>query len=660
MNNGEKFIAVFLLVGSVFSVISYYAQMRSIRLQNLTIQDIRKIAVVSNGDSIVVTNISDAEAIVLKTAEGNNDFKAQTCEFVGENSLSNTISSLLILHSESLKNDQKAYADALAQLIAKGNEDLRNQIQGFAIDECFSNVLQNLQFSQSAPKESNKKECAEALAQQITKGNDDLKGYVLGLATDLSQSNVIHKLLVSQSELKDIESKIYDCLRHTPEEKENALAIEAREFARKTGDVELAHLYWLNAIEHSSGSLRMDVLKEYVAWCIAMAKTNLDYLEYVSELESVLDMLAFHVSPHDINMVLKLNDLCASVHPKEDSISKDSIQEDPVQRAFEEKLLTITNMLSITEKMLLELDETVAKYTPSDDGKPSIDESKLLSLNEVIENSIAQLWMIDRSDLGTELIHRIDRLPNKLSQTIGIYTEKHDRPIIGRITKLCDDVQNYRLPRDVKAPHQNRLIFTQKAYEKVVRLCESMKDAVSRSNIEGKVGELARVIQGEKKAQYNEYQKFVAHCCKLALDCFDQMNTGAAGYGKLPKNSPYADEHDYVQKRVKSVSEEQDAFERLNHASGYQDVYLNDGQLADFIGRKSGGPSYYDVHNEVKAFTITAIFGLYRIDQSVLAPETSRLYNDVFEKYYSKMNSTYKTESVLWMINAPKFGLELF
>ncbi len=137
------------------------------------------------------------------------------------------------------------------------------------------------------------------------------------------------------------------------------------------------------------------------------------------------------------------------------------------------------------------------------------------------------------------------------------------------------------------------------------------------------------------------------------------MNTGFAGYGRVPKNKGYKNESDFIKRYVRSFAKNV-PLDMLRTQQDFRLIYNKDNWISEALQRSSGGQSYFDVANHHKAFIITAIYGFYRIDQSLLTPETSRLFNDVFGKYYDKMDAARKTWSVRWMVEEPKIRLEDF
>ena len=169
----------------------------------------------------------------------------------------------------------------------------------------------------------------------------------------------------------------------------------------------------------------------------------------------------------------------------------------------------------------------------------------------------------------------------------------------------------------------------------------------------------------EKREQMNQYQLFVAHCCGLAFEempnIFSEALKDDGTVSRLWAHNGflYESADDYINFRVADYSKSVTSRDILNLLMVENlpwDIKLSLGKEIP----KDVGKNRIQINNKKKAFIALAIFGFYRIDQSLLTPETSRLFNDVFQKYYEKLDDTDKVKSVRWMVEMPKFKLEDF
>lgn len=444
-----------------------------------------------------------------------------------------------------------------------------------------------------------------------------------------------------------------------PNTNENVEANAAVELARKAnadGDYALAALYWQNAIEHAPPTDLLAILKEYSEAVFKSAEGDFSQYSDAVSLERMAAVAAVKVPPNDIPAAKELHTRC--------EVFRDSllaIAEADTEESSEPELPPANpadEMAKAVEAILQEMREAINAYAPGDGKKPTDAEYKILQLSGVAESAMSQLWLLDRSGISEEMRGRIDSFPAKLNAAITDFNAKHDASIHVSIVRMAATPTPKQ--RGVAAVHQSNINFYTNQIARIADEAKALRGISAQDAAQKAIAALQNKIVGERRQQMNEYQNFVANCCKLAFDSWDDvMNTGPSGFGRVKKDNGFKDESDFIKQHVRKFARNV-TLRQLRTQEDRRLIYAGDDLISEALQRKSGGPNYWDVKNEHKAFIVTAIYGLYRIDQSLLTPETSRLFNDVFGKYYEKMDSTRKVWSVRWMVEEPKVKLEDF
>ena len=417
-----------------------------------------------------------------------------------------------------------------------------------------------------------------------------------------------------------------------------------------SGDHATASLYWQNALEHADSSRLLTVLQGYAESVLQSAKGDFTRYSDAVALERMAAVAIVKVPSGDIPAAKELHDKCAAFRDSLLVLAEPDAEESP---EVESTINPAEEMANAVDSILREMEETINAYAPGDGEKPTDAEYKILQLSGVTENAMSQLWLLDRSALSAEQRLRIDAFPGRLNGLLDKFNARHDTPILSLIGQL----EHSNLP---KTTHQANIDSLTNQIARIVDKTKILRGTPAQEAAQKTIVALQGKVANERRQQMNEYQQFVANCCKLAFDSFDDtMNTGSAGYGRLEKTKGYKDENDFISRYVRHFASNV-PLSSLRGTSNRKTIYEHDSLLCDALRRSSGGPKYFDVANHHKAFIVTAIYGFYRIDQSLLLPETARLYNDVFQKYYEKMDAQWKAATVRWMVEEPKVRLEDF
>lgn len=425
------------------------------------------------------------------------------------------------------------------------------------------------------------------------------------------------------------------------------------------GNHEQAGYYWRNAVEHAKDSELLSVLEQYAEAFFKNAADDDAHYAEAATLERLAQLSLIRVSPEEMPRAFELRNKCVTFKEELFSRIADAVDDEEIMPDVPERHPALL-VAEQVDSLLKELKDCIEKNAHNGEGATTEEECKILQLSGVVENAMSQLWFLDRTGLDEAEIKRMDAFPKRLSDLIDDFNSRHDAPLLGKIKAICNESLPLTLKKKTTpAPHQRNIAFYTNQFAEASAIARKLRGRDAQANAQESLSSLTKKVAEEKRQQMNEYQKFVANCCKLAYDAMSEMNTGPAGYGRVPKNKGFKDEGDFIKKYVRNFAANVPLWE-LRTQTDFRLIYTKDNWIPDALQRSSGGPKYWDVHNEHKAFIITAIYGFYRIDQSLLTPETSRLFNDVLGKYYEKMDSTRQSWTVRWMVEEPKIGLEDF
>ncbi len=439
-------------------------------------------------------------------------------------------------------------------------------------------------------------------------------------------------------------------------------AVEKARELEKAGDHEKAGYYWRNAVEHASDGELLSVLGEY-AEAFFKAKTEDTDVRYAESatLERLAELALVRVPSEKMDAAFELRDKCAKFR-SDFFAATAALPEDVPSEDDEPESAPGTVVRSVADsvaKLLAELETEVAGYEPGSgsDGSASETECRILQLSGVAESAMSQLWFLDRSGLDAAETKRISAFPKRLADAIEKFDEKHDAPLLADIQRLAGS----NPPKtDSDAPHQRNVEFYTNQYAEATAEARKLRGTKAQTKAQEPMSGILKKVADEKRQQMNEYQKFVANSCKRSFDCYDPL-LGATSleYGRVPKKAGYKDEDDFIDRKIRSFSQSVSLGD-LRSQTDWRKILANDTLVSQSLMTKSGGQAFFDVANHHKSFIILAINGMFRIDQSLLTPETSRMLNDVFNKFNQKMKPADQVKSVRWMVEEPKIRLEDF
>lgn len=439
-------------------------------------------------------------------------------------------------------------------------------------------------------------------------------------------------------------------------------AVEKARELEKAGDHEKAGYYWRNAVEHASDGELLSVLGEY-AEAFFKAKTEDSEARYAeaATLERLAELALVRVPPEKMDKAFELRDKCGEFRENcFDELVKAIEEETPTNDEPEAPPEPVAKQVADEVEVILNnLAGEIDSYTPNpnpEPGKaPSESECRILQLSGVAETAMSQLWFLDRSGVEGSVTNQINAFPKRLADLIDDFNRKHDAPIVAAINNDSND----NAPDSIS--HQSKFVFYTNRYETASNLFRDLRGTNDQEIARKSLERIMQKATNEKREQMNRYQLFVAHCCDLAYEGMASIMSGRLSKdGEILNSWGYNDADDFIEKKANAFSKELTPNKLLNSAN-FEAVYYTDYEIRNAMDKsKEFGEGRINIPDKKKAFIALAVFGFYRIDQSLLTPETSRIFNDVFQKYYEKLGDDDKVKSFRWMVEMPKFKLEDF
>ena len=458
---------------------------------------------------------------------------------------------------------------------------------------------------------------------------------------------------------KSVERLVIDQDSPAPKESPSVSAVETARELEKAGNHEKAGYYWRNAVEHASDGELLSVLGEY-AEAFFKAKTEDSEARYAeaATLERLAELALVRVPPEKMDAAFALRDKCAKFRSDLFAEPEPEVDLEAENEPEAEPEPIAKTVADSAKKLLDELEREIANYSgPSKDWTATEEECRILQLSGVAESTISQLWFLDRSGLGTNETGRIDAFPKRLADLVDQFNEKHDAPLVAKIRAHASAKPNKSRS---SAPHQRNVEFYTNQVALATDVVRHLRGTNAQTIVQKSIASIMEKVTDEKRQQMNEYQKFVANCCKRSFDCYGPL-LGSTNfeYGRVPKKAGYKDEDDFIDRKIRSFSQSVPLGD-LRSQTDWRKIFANDTLVSQSLMTKFGGPAFFDVANHHKSFIILAINGMFRIDQSLLTPETSKMLNDVFEKFKTTMKPADQVKFLQWMVEEPKIRLEDF
>ena len=385
--------------------------------------------------------------------------------------------------------------------------------------------------------------------------------------------------------------------------------------AEKAGDTNLAEIYYLSAINHAPSEFSMlKGFAELVFHDSSAAPEDFD------RLKSVLQISLYQIPPANITNALTLlnetvrrqDQLLATQTPRPvpvnwqewfDQLVKSNTLENSwsnltrissrwddlneiVESLHEEQPASdltkqVEQELEVTQRVLAAARlttalDTIMKTLATSSNHPEM----AVSLLQTAEETLGQVWGIDSTGWPGALLTKVKQYPNDIHSNVEIVAKVKSQPFLKTVQEARDAATNY-----VQKGHWQSVVAEGHPYQRTIRNCDTCYEtaAAAAQNIsstecrtiaEAAMNEIRELEVNVRRLQFDDYQKWVIGLCT-------------------------------------------DTFQK------YDDAHF----MLDPTTRSS-----------VKARQFFTESSFVEVDEALLAPETSHLFNDVLAKLINEMD----------------------
>lgn len=376
--------------------------------------------------------------------------------------------------------------------------------------------------------------------------------------------------------------------------------------AEKSGDINLAKIYYISAINHAPSEF--SILKDYTTLVFNSTASVEDF----DRLKSVIQISLYQIPPANISSALDLlketirrdDELLAAQTPKPTPVNwKERFEQFTKANPLEKSWTNLSQMsnrwaglsaiieslreeqsdsslttqaqreLELTQRVLAAVRLTTAIDTmiAALDSSPEQPE-KAVSLLQTAEATLGQLWGVDSTDWPAALRTKVDQYAKDIQSRVEIVAQVKSRPFVKKLGLALADARNYKVGKESDR-YQRALIYYDGCLSNAAEAAQKISSADGHKTIDLTLKEIREIALVAKQKQFDAYQKWAVQVCSAAYKEYDQWNWSQGKY--------------------------MDAFDRTLLTS---------------------------------------------VDPSLLAPETARLFNDVVQKFFDK----FKGDGEFW------------
>jgi hypothetical protein len=392
-------------------------------------------------------------------------------------------------------------------------------------------------------------------------------------------------------------------------------AIQLAQAAIAKGDRQLAKIYYLSAVNHAPSDEQ--ILQAYADLILTADDCTLDDLQ---RLRSVLQVSVYQIPPQHIKGMLGLLTKARETETRLVAAQQAKILRpdwkarfDEVTSTTVESICTDENKLTQRLRSLNEISEGIqTQEQPDGDLRRNVESeigraqdilaagrltrlldkllkdlteaveaspNKAISILQTAESTLGQLWGIYSVGFPAPLKAKIDGFSNSLRSAVEKLAEAKSRPLLAEVNQQLDSARQFTVGND--EPEIGKTGSLQKAVEhyeaclaKAIPAYQEMSSASLKRTAEDTLGEIRKLAADAKRQQFDKYQQWAISVCA-------------------------------------------DAYWAYNGTSFKLNLTAHDNTIARELFSDSD-------------------LGL--VDQSLLCPETGRLFNDVIGKLVGKMN----------------------
>jgi len=336
-------------------------------------------------------------------------------------------------------------------------------------------------------------------------------------------------------------------------------AVALAKAAEQSGDMNLAKIYYLSAVNHAPSEFSH--LKDYADIVFRdPAATTEDF----GRLKSVLQISLYQIPPASVTNALALlseteqseNQLIAAQTPKPvpvnwqdqfDQIAKglpldatwsdlkklskrweglnqiaESLLEEPLQTnlldqvenetELTQNVLTASRLAQVMDTILQSLDSSVEQQP-----------EKAVSQLQTAEATLGQLWGIDFNVAGwpKSLSDKVDAYPKAIQSYVEKVAEVKSRPAIAKLEKALADAKNYQIG-NAKNKYQQAVVYYDGCVSNAIDAAQNISTVAGRKEADDAIKGIRDMTLDAKRRQFDSYQKWAIDRCK---DAFDKLNS---------------------------------------------------------------------------------------------------------------------------------------
>ena len=226
---------------------------------------------------------------------------------------------------------------------------------------------------------------------------------------------------------------------------------------------------------------------------------------------------------------------------------------------------------------------------------------------QAAEATLGQLWGIDSAGWPAGLHTKVDQYPKQIQNYVETIAKVKSRPFLATLESELDSAKGYVSEKHWQSvvaeghPYQRAIMNCDGCYERAAAATQNISSTEGRKTAEVSIKKIRDIALDAKRKQFNQYQAEVVKICGEAFKAYQDTNFTLSPGRTLDPTSANT--------------------------------------LATRIFNRSS---------------------LATVDQSSLAPETSRLFNDVLSKLTAKMDGDGQFQTQKQIAETPKKKLEEF
>ena len=339
-------------------------------------------------------------------------------------------------------------------------------------------------------------------------------------------------------------------------------AVDLAKAAKQSGDMNLAKIYYLSAVNHAPSVFFH--LKDYADIVFRdPAATTEDF----ARLKSVLQISLYQISPTSVTNALALlseteqrgNQLIAAQTPKPvpvnwleqfDQIAKalpldatwidlkelskrweglnqiaESLREEPLQTnlldqveneaELTQNVLTASRLAQVMDTILQSLDSSVEQHP-----------EKAVSQLQTAEATLGQLWGIDFNVAGwpKALSDKVDAYPKAIQNYVEKVTEVKSHPFVNQIRDAVAKANSYKIEQ-ADNKYQKAWEHYDHCMSDVRSAAANISSSTGRKESENAYQNIGKLAADIKRRQFDAYQKWAIARCEDAYDTYNSFKT---------------------------------------------------------------------------------------------------------------------------------------